>query len=154
MCSLTDQNAGRYLLFLCLLFVLPATIPGARAAPFSVSENVNNTLDFFPNRPGDPFTFAGNTEPRGVLTADIGENTTFGRFTCQGFGCRDDFEAFRLLVPDGIRIVRTEFLSYAADGTSDQLLIFDREPGLKRGNTATVAADVWIRPLASVSGTR
>lgn len=114
------RNIGGFSTFFWLLLVFAGAVPIASAAPFAAAENVNNTLDFFPNRPGDPFIFAGNTDPRGVLMADIGENTAFGRFTCQGIGCQDDFEAFRVMVPDGIRIIRTEFTSYAADGTSDQ----------------------------------
>ncbi len=129
-CRDADRKINPLLPLLGLLLIFAISIPIARAAPFAVSENVNNTLDFFPNRPGDPFIFAGNTEPRGVLIVDVGENTAFGRFTCQGFGCRDDFEAFRLMVPDGIRITRTEFTSFAFDGTADQLLVFDHEPGL------------------------
>ena len=129
MCSTVVSGAGRFLPVLCLLLAFASPSPSA-AAPFSFAENVNNSLDSFPNRPGDPFTDAGNTATRGVLIADVGVNTAFGRFTCQGIGCRDDFEAFRVMVPEGIRIIRTEFLSYAANGTSDQLLVFNHEPGL------------------------
>ena len=43
----------------CLLALFVGTIPFAAAAPFAVVENVNNSLDFFPNDPGMPFVSLG-----------------------------------------------------------------------------------------------
>jgi hypothetical protein len=96
-----------------------ALSPGSAGA-FSFAENVNNSLDDFPNQPGDPLTGV----PSGLLTVELGPNVGIGGFSCQTFSCRDDFDSFRMEVPAGLQIVLTEYLVENSDGTAETLLVF------------------------------
>lgn len=101
--------------------IFMAAVMAAPAHAFLAAENLSNGLDNFPNRPGDPFIHTGGS----VLVAEAGQNVVIGSLgTCFGFGCRDDFDSFRLQVPDGLRIVRTELLVTNGDGTAEQLWLF------------------------------
>ncbi len=82
----------------------------------------NNGLDVFPNQPGDPFNFIG--ENNGTLTLDPGVNEFLGFFSCFGFGCTDDFDAFRIVVPTGLEVVRTTLHVSNGDGTAEQLDVY------------------------------
>ena len=115
----------RYLLS-ALLLSLNMNI--AQAAVFNVQENPNNALDTFPNNPGESFIVPGETDPPNSLTADIGRNITLGGLgNCFGFGCSDDYDSFRIVVPAGIQITAVEFTVPNLDGTAEQLWVF---PGL------------------------
>lgn len=82
----------------------------------------NNGLDIFPNQPGDPFNFVGANN--GTLTLDPGINEFLGFFSCFDFGCTDDFDSFRMIVPDGLEVVRTTLYVVNPDGTSEQLDVY------------------------------
>lgn len=82
----------------------------------------NNGLDIFPDQPGDPFNFVGEND--GTLTLDPGLNEMAGFFSCFGSGCTDDFDSFRMIVPEDLQIVRTTFTVVNVDGTSEMLDIY------------------------------
>jgi hypothetical protein len=83
--------------------VLVTMAPAGEAHAFGVAEAENN-LDPFPTNPGDPISGGS-----GVVTVELGLNVASGHFTCQGFGCTDNFDSFRMLVPEGLEITFSEF---------------------------------------------
>jgi hypothetical protein len=106
-----------------LALMAVATPPVANA--FSLQEGVN-TIDAFPRRPGDPVL--GGSVP---LVAVEGVNVASGRFACQGFGCMDNFDSFRIEVPAGLQIILTDFFVPRSqepnsndDGTAEQFFVF------------------------------
>lgn len=113
-----------------LVLVLSLTIATifCSAHAFVVAENPNNALDTFPNRPGDNI---GPDINAPTLVIEFGKNIALGGLgNCFGFGCRDDFDAFRIQVPAGLQINSTELLVVNPDGTAEQLWVF---PGPTNG---------------------
>lgn len=114
-------------LFFCTLagVILAAGSPPALA--FSVAENPNNSLDTFPNNPGDPLINSGGVT---TLVVEPGINTALGGLgSCIGFSCNDSYDSFRMHVPAGLEITLTELLVENPDGTAEQLWVFEGPPG-------------------------
>ena len=80
-----------------------ATVPLGTAHAFGDHE-AQNSLDPFPDTPGDP----GGTVAV-PLDVVLGLNVASGHFTCMGVGCMDNFDSFRMLVPNGLQITFSEF---------------------------------------------
>ena len=112
-----SARAALALLVACACFAAPE-----RAAATSLFE-VNNGLDVYPDQPGDPLNFvSGNVTS---LELEPGINEFEGFFTCFGFGCRDNFDSFVIVVPTGLEVISTSLLVENNDGTAEQLFVFD-----------------------------
>ena len=118
------MKAFRHALTIVLL-AAAMTVPQSAVA-FSVAENPANTLDTFPNNPGDPLILSG-----GVTTLLVEEGINFalgGLGNCFGFSCNDSYDSFRIEVPAGLQITQTELLVENLDGTAEQLWVFPGPP--------------------------
>lgn len=139
--------------FATLVAFVFVALPLSASAGFSAIEG-NNNLDNFPDAPGAPLNFDGNPT---VLVASEGLNVAFGQFRCQGSGCRDHYDSFRIQVPAGLQIALTEFsagnLSGGANaGVPEELHIF---PGPAGGTGILVDpqdAPAFITPPAYQDG--
>ena len=117
-----QRNGGKHpgRVWLLMILALAAT-PSARA--FSVIEG-GSGLDVFPTAPGEDLRFLIE-EP--TLEVDPGVNTAGGRFACFNFGCQDQFDSFRIFVPQGYRVQEVGFSSgplLDISGIGEQVGIF------------------------------
>ena len=109
---------------LACFMLLSAPYP---VAAFSVAENPNNSLDTFPNNPGDTLISSGGVT---TLVVELGENFAIdGLGNCTGFNCNDSYDSFRMQVPAGLEITLTELQVANVDGTAEQLWVFPGPPG-------------------------